>query len=452
MASPVNIVAALVVLLIPFWNIPHTIAIRYSIALLLLIAIFIFKPPWRELGRLIWLPGVWGGYLIIYTFLLSDDFQIAFKGFRGEWLKSIIFMIIGLGSGLILARAKNQARLFLVFGLASLFPILTYISLFALKAFSTQTIPFGYWGLHEHHADLGYTAIQAITFLTIFFIFFAHDKFLRILTGLSITLSIICPVLARSRAGVIFTIFTLSLNVILLLKSLTIKQLQIAKKIAAISILLILSLSFWLSSSIDAERWSGVTTRLMMGLQGNAILVNCYGTEQIEAELNVSGVDITPKIKAAIESLNSGDGARTMTARAGIELIKEFPMGMSGSKDAYATAIRTKCIEPKISMDHTHNGWIDTTLSIGIPGVLIYASLMIMFIIFSLNHLKDGNKNIRAWAVSLLSLSLIWSLRAIFDSVQRDQMLEIQSFFLTLAMACVIGLKANSPYHNNPRI
>jgi O-antigen ligase len=123
-------------------------------------------------------------------------------------------------------------------------------------------------------------------------------------------------------------------------------------------------------------------------------------------------------------------------------------MGMSGSKDAYAAAIRTKCIEPKISMDHTHNGWIDTALSIGIPGVLIYAALMMVFIIFSFKLTKDKNQHIRAWATALLSLSILWTLRAIFDSVQRDQMLEIQSFFLPLAMACIIGLKSNSNGHN----
>jgi O-Antigen ligase len=446
--NPENIVATLIVLLIPFWNIPHTIAIRYSIALILLIAIFYFKPNWKVLGKFFWLPAIWIGYLLIYTFLLADNFQIALKGFRGEWLKSIIFMIIGLGSGLILSRAKDQAHLFLVFGLASLFPILTHIYLFTQKALITQSLPFGYWGLHEHHADLGYTALQTITFLTMFIIFFARNAFLRILSGLAISLSILSPILARSRAGVIFTVFALLLNVILSLKSLTSKQLQIAKKVFAIFILLILGLSFGLSSSIDAERWGGLTARLLIGFHGNPIEINCFGTQQVENELKHSGNNANPKMKAAIDSLNSGDGARTMTARAGIQLIKEFPMGMSGNKDAYAAAIRTKCVEPKINMDHTHNGWIDTALSIGIPGVLIYAALMMMFIIFSFKLTKDKNQHVRAWALVLLSLSIVWSLRAIFDSVQRDQMLEIQSFFLPLAMACIIGLKSNSNGHN----
>lgn len=447
--TPVNIISTLIVLLIPFWNIPHTIAIRYSLALILLITIFYLKPNWKELGKFLWLPLIWAGYLIIYTFLLADNFQIAIKGFRSEWLKSILFIIMGFGAGLILSKSKNQARLFLVFGLASLFPILTHIALFIHKAVTTQIIPLGYWGLHEHHADLGYTALQAITFLSIFIVFFAHNAFYRILSGLAISLSILSPVLARSRAGVIFTVFGLLLTVILSLKSLTINQLRIAKKIVIIFILLIMGLSFGLSKSVDSDRWSGITARLLIGFQGNPIEVNCFGTQQIEEELKGNGIEITQKMRAAIDSVNSGDGARTMTARAGIELIKEFPMGMSGSKDAYAAAIRTKCNEPKISMDHTHNGWIDTALSIGIPGVLIYLALMLLFFRFAYQHLKNENQFIKAWAIALLSLTILWSLRAIFDSVQRDQMLEIQSFFLPFAMACIIGLKANSNGRND---
>lgn len=446
--TPVNMISTLIVLLIPFWNIPHTIAIRYSIALILLITIFYFKPNWKELGKILWLPAIWAGYLLIYTFLIAENFQIAIKGFRSEWLKSILFIIMGFGAGLILSKSKNQARLFLAFGLASLFPILIHIALFIHKAVTTQTIPLGYWGLHEHHADLGYTALQAITFLSIFIVFFAQNTFFRILSSLAITLSILSPVLARSRAGVIFTVFALLLTVILSLKSLRIKQLQIAKKMVAISILLILGISFGLSSTIDAERWNGITTRLLTGFQGNPIEINCFGTQRMEEELTRSGIQITQKMEAAIYSVTVGDGSRTMTARAGIELIKEFPMGMSGSKDAYAAAIRTKCIEPKITMDHTHNGWIDTALSIGIPGVLIYAALMMMFIVFSFKLCKDKNQHVRAWAIALLSLSILWTLRAIFDSVQRDQMLEIQSFFLPFAMACIIGLKSNSNGRN----
>lgn len=447
--SPENIVATLIVLLIPFWNIPHTIAIRYYLALILLVTVLYLKPNWKQLRQFIWLPAIWAGYILIYTFILAEDFQIALKGFRGEWLKSILFMIIGLGAGLILSKCRNQARLFLAFGLASLFPILTHIFLFINKAIATQSVPFGYWGLHEHHADLGYTGIQAITFLTIFFISFARDILLRFLIGLSISISLLSPVLARSRAGVIFSAFALLLNVIFSIKLLTSIQLCLIKKIVAIFILLIIGLSFGLSRSVDSDRWSGITDRLLIGFQGNPIEVNCFGSQKIEEELKNNGIQITEKIKATIDSVAAGDGSRTMTARAGIVLIKEFPMGMSGSKDAYAAAIRTKCVEPKITMDHTHNGWIDTALSIGIPGAVIYLALMMLFLKFAYQHLNNENKFINAWAIALLSLTILWSLRAVFDSVQRDQMLEIQSFFLPFAMACIIGLKANSNDRND---
>ncbi len=449
--TPVDIISTLIVLLIPFWNIPHTIAIRYCLALILLISIFYFKPNWKELGKFLWLPAIWVGYLLIYTFLLAENFQIAIKGFRGEWLKSILFIIMGFGAGLILSKSKNQDRLFLAFGLASLFPILTHITLFAHKAIATKNIPFGYWGLHEHHADLGYTGIQAITFLTIYLVFFAKNLLVRLFIGISISLSILSSIIARGRAGSLFTILSLLINTFLALKYVTARDFFKYKKLLLIVSIAIVSSMAIISKNVDSDRWRGVTERLQSGFHGDALQIVCDGPSALHKSISNPNHINEDKYNKIVNDLNTGDSYRITTARAGIQLVQEFPMGMSGSKDAYAAAIRTKCLVPKIPMDHTHNGWIDTALSIGIPGVLIYAAFMSMFIVFSFNLTKDKNQHVRAWAIALLSLSILWALRAIFDSVQRDQMLEIQSFFLPFAMACIIGLKSNSNGHNGPQ-
>jgi hypothetical protein len=449
--SPENIVATLIVLLIPFWNIPHTIAIRYSIALSLLIAIFYFKPNWKELGKFFWLPAIWIAYLLIYTFLLADNFQIAIKGFRGEWLKSILFIIMGFGAGLILSKSKNQDRLFLAFGLASLIPILTHLYLFTLKAIETKTIPFAYWGIHEHHADLGYTGLQAITFLTIYFVLFTKNVTSKLLLMLLIGFSIISPIVAKSRAGIAFALLALTLSSSLSLKFSSKESLLNKRRVWGLTFIVLIVSVFFISKISDSDRWSGIFERMGSGFHGNSISIICDGPNALQNHLSIQGLPLTEKDNALIKNLGTGDSYRITTARAGIELLTEFPMGMSGTKDAYAAAIRTKCLAPKIPMDHTHNGWIDTALSIGVPGVLIYAAFMLMFIVFSFNLTKDKNQHVRAWAIALLSLSILWALRAIFDSVQRDQMLEIQSFFLPFAMACIIGLKSNSNGHNGPQ-
>ena len=446
--TPVNIISTLIVLLIPFWNIPHTIAIRYSLALILLITIFYFKPNWKELGKFLWLPVIWAVYLIIYTFVLADNFQIALKGFRSEWLKSILFMIIGLGAGLILSKSKNQARLFLAFGLASLFPILTHIVLFIHKAITTQSIPFGYWGLHEHHADLGYTGIQAITFLTIYLVFFAKGLLVRLLIGISISLSILSSIIARGRAGSLFTILTLLMNTLLALKYESARDIFKYKKILLIVSIAIVSSMTIISKNVDSDRWRGVTERLQSGFHGDALQIVCDGPSALHKSISNPNLIDNDQYNKIVNDLNTGDSYRITTARAGIQLIQEFPMGMSGSKDAYAAAIKTKCETPSIKMDHTHNGWIDTALSIGIPGVVIYFVLMIFFGYFGWANFSNPNKIVKAWGIALFSLTILWSLRAFFDSVQRDQMLEIQSFFLPLAMACIIGLKSTSNGHN----
>jgi hypothetical protein len=433
------------------WNIPHTIAIRYLTTLIILITVFYLKPDWEKLGNFLWLPGLWALYLIIYTFLLADNFQIAFKGFSGEWLKSIIYMLIGFGSGLLLSNAKKQSCLFLAFGIASFFPLLIHIFSFIQYAIASQSIPLGYWGLHKHHADLGYTAIQAITFLTLYLVFFAKELLNKILAGIGISLCLLSPILARSRAGSLFTILTLMINALLIFKFETSKEIFKYRKILLIASILVISSMTIISKNVDSDRWRGVTERLYSGFQGDAIQIICDGPLALQNSLSNPDLIHNEKYKKIVDNLNSGDSYRILTARAGIELMKEFPMGMSGSKDAYAAAIKTKCKTPSIKMDHTHNGWIDTALSIGIPGVMIYFTLMIFFGFFGWANLKSHNKTVKAWAVALFSLTILWSLRSLFDSAQRDQMLEIQSFFLPFAMSCIIGLKSNSNGHNSPQ-
>ncbi len=431
------------------WNIPHTIAIRYLTTLLILLVVVYLKPDWKKLGYFLWLPGGWVIYLVVYTLLFADNFKIAIEGFRGEWLKSIIYMAIGLGSGLLLSNVKKQSHILLAFGIASLCPLLIHVFMFAQHALASQSIPLGYWGIHEHHADLGYTAIQAITFLTLYLVFFARELLTKVLLGIVISLSILSTIIARSRAGSLFTILTLITNAFLIFKYQTSKEIFRNRNILLISSILIIAFMTVISKNVDSDRWRGVTERLYSGFQGDAIQIICDGPLALQQSLSNPDLIQNEKYKKIVDNLSTGDSYRILTARAGIELMKDFPMGMSGSKDAYAAAIKTKCETPSIKMDHTHNGWIDTALSIGIPGLMIYFALMIFFGYFGWANLKNPNKIVKAWAIALFSLTILWSLRAFFDSVQRDQMLEIQSFFLPFAMACIIGLKANSNGRND---
>lgn len=400
-------------LLIPCWNIPHTIGIRYIAAVLIsLICIANYKHIALKLNK----PQIlWIVFLLSYPIFISDWPWLTVHEFKGEWYKAIGFILIGHAVASLIKEVPSK-KIILILGVASAVPVFIFYIYFIKKYIEIGQLPYRYWGIHEHHADLGYTSIQAIFFLTIY-TFISKNKFINYLCYISIALLLITPTLIQSRSGLIFS--SLSLILAYLLSKLTYQRDQIKLSRIIVALILLTPLAFY-SIHNDPSRWQGVIDRLSVGMLGNPIEINCHGIPN----------DLNKKEGDAINSLNSGDGARIMTARAGIILSLENVWGYDGRKDAYDYAIRQKCPSPAIDMNHTHNGWIDTALSIGIVGMLLYLVLIVYYGISAWDNIKQRINN--PWSISLLSLSLIWIIRACFDSVQRDQMLELQCFFMAL--------------------
>ncbi|OZA13056.1 MAG: hypothetical protein B7Y05_10710, partial [Polynucleobacter sp. 24-46-87] len=85
----------LLFILIPLWNIPHTIAGRYICEGLLLIAVIIYKPNWRLFFSANKVLLIFFAYLLIQLLFFSTNYQQAFSNFRAEWMHFILFSIIG---------------------------------------------------------------------------------------------------------------------------------------------------------------------------------------------------------------------------------------------------------------------------------------------------------------------------------------------------------------------
>jgi hypothetical protein len=191
--------------------------------------------------------------------------------------------------------------------------------------------------------------------------------------------------------------------------------------------------------AFNPDRWGGSISRAIAGLQGDANSVFCNGTESLRNDYQSKGIPITPQIELEFSTINDGDGARVMVARSGLLLMAENPMGINGSKEAYQIAINRFCGKaPAISISHAHNGWIDTALAIVIPGALL---LLIVIINYGAQgfRLSRGSEPFNALGLALFASSFIWSLRALLDSTQRDQMLEMQAFIFPFLLALAIS-------------
>lgn len=431
------IILFLTSILITVWAIPHTIGLRYITSLVLIGLMILVKPNLAGFLKKQPILIILNLYLFIHIFFISDDFSLSIKSFNQEWLKFLIFNLLGASLGIYLSKS-NPKDLFLWLGAAFSIPLLFHIFLFLLKSVRENSIPFGYSGLSISHGDLGYTALQASIFLSIY-IFSEKVYSLKKFAGSTLLLfCFLSPYLAQSRGGLIFvflstlfvtTIFFLSQNKFFKPKTVI---------ISLIITVLICILSVKVISMSLSEKWLNIDQKIEVGLIGNPILIMCNGTEDIYSDLHEKKVPITPQLVEIINDVNAGTASRVTVARAGLQLLFENPMGLYGSKNAYQLAISSKC-EPAIKMSNTHNGWLDLALAIGLPGLVIFLLLYFNYFWVGVKAFRNKDPHLMMFGIGILATSVIWVFRGFLDATSRDQMLEMQSFCLAFFAGAIFS-------------
>jgi hypothetical protein len=425
--------------LIPLWNIPHTIAGRYTCEGILLLSVLLYKPEWRIFFQKSKLLVAFFIYLIVQLVFFSENFRLAFSNFRAEWMHFILFSIIGAGTGLLVGNEDSKKFLF-YFGTAFSVPLLIHIALFCIKAISIGKMPWGYWGINEIHGDFAYPALEAAILFSTYYLLQAKTKYERLLIVGFIAICIASPLLATSRGGVGFTFAGILFVVLSHFFLGSGKSISTNKKILVLLSVPILLLGIYKIGVIsDPNRWSGIISRVSVGLGGDPSLVYCKGIGTLEESLKAKGIEITPAVQKGLDSVVDGDGARMMAARSGLVLTLENPMGINQSKQAYQQAITSYCGGiPKIFIAHAHNAWIDTALAIGIPGAILLLLVLI-------NYAKIGylallkHPATAPYGMALFASAWMWILRGLLDSTMRDQMLEMQAFIFAALMGIILA-------------
>lgn len=427
--------------LIAIWNTPNTIAARYVFEGLLLILLITARLDWQLFFSKSKLLLVFFAYLFLQIAFFSSDFTMALRSFKSEWMHFILFSVIGAGTGLALYQKKMES-LFFYLGLAFATPLLIHIGLSIIKGISIGAVPWGYWGPNVHHADLGYAGLQASIFLTLFLLYQAKSTRAKVSTYGLLIVCIISTLIAQSRGGILFVVFSISL-ILTLHFFLRHKKNRIGLRqlIGVIALTLCAGLLIKAGISADPVRWGGMVSRALIGFHGDPASVYCNGIESLRSSIQGDGITLTPKIDAAIKSVEDGDGARIMAARSGLMVLMDHPMGINGSKEAYQMAITEFCGKPPaIFISHTHNGWIDTALAIGIPGALL---LLLIMMNYCLAGYRARYLSIQAnpYGIALFASAVIWILRGLLDSTLRDHTLESQAFVLAFLFSYVLSQK-----------
>lgn len=418
--------------------ISHTIALRNTLlAVLLIIALWtgwherkIFK-TWR-VSRAPWPILLWAAYLIAFPELSADP-AVAWASFWGQWGKGLMAMLAGATVAWWAAKSGFGSIHTLAIG-ASV-PILLYACMFAWKTVSTGIIPWGYTGIEEHHGILGYASAQAALLLSVAWISGKGRN--RTLTLLLMMMTISSMVTVRSRGGLVFSLLAVVLVFAVSLRNSSPERRRVIA-VAALVLTLFAGAAALLAVRSDA-RWHGLSDRLSAGWLGDALTIHCEGYKSIEDEITerYGSGDSAKRVK---DSIVDGDGIRVIMLRGAVSLLRDHPWGLDGSRSSFQKRLLEICAEPTGNMSHSHNGWLDTGLAIGLPGALLYLLVFFYFLRVGLRAIDRGTPDAYSWGVVLVSTSIFWVLRASVDSCFRDHMLQMQGFLLAYAAAAVYSL------------
>ena len=368
---------------------------------------------------------LWAVYVCLFPFF-SELQAEAFYNLWTIWFRSLMALAVGAGVAIVLFGGQQRGTA-LQLGLVTFFPILVHLSLVGWKFFETSAIPWRYWGRETHHADLGYAAGQAVVLLSAALLADRARRSVWVVTLMGA--SFLSLIVARSRGGIVFAF--VGLVFVLVASVLGSSRGRRPRMLFGLLVVLGVAIAVIGLAVKNDARWLYMADRLSAGFHGDALKIQCEGAQRVEAEL-IAKYGEGSRTRDLIASVADSDGARTVLMRAGLTLALDHPWGLDGSRQAFNKRLKEHCANPAIQMAHTHNGWLDTALALGWGGAVLYAWILINFLMFGMTRL-DARGNVSEWALVLVALSGFWILRGFFDSVYRDHQLEMQGFVLAYA-------------------
>ena len=428
----IGVMAALYLAVLPM---SKTMALRNS-ALCLLLIFLVFR-DFRSLQR-IRLPVpilLWVGYLLLFPFI-ADSSDAAVESVLGQWGRGCLAMLAGAGVARIYCGKRSGGAISL--GVISAFSVLLHLGLAFGRGWETSSIPWGYWGREMHHADLGFAAGQAVILLVASMCASRNRMW-----PLVISVILACffsMALAQSRAGLIFCLIAVALVIVpVYLRRNADHRMRM---LSGLVVMLFAGAAVLALAISEDVRWRKMSTQLSAGLLGDAIKIECEGLASVTSQVTTQygqGADA----EHVIEGMRDGDAARVVLLRAGIDLAIMHPWGSDGSRQAFQKLLKKECANPSISMSHTHNGWLDTALSLGWIGAVLYLAVLGYFLRMGIARLRQ-TAPLNEWVLVLIALSLFWILRGFTDSIFRDHMLEMQGFMLFYAAVALTNQSSES--------
>jgi hypothetical protein len=414
----VDIQSLVLAVLILVWSIPHTIGVRNSAGIFLLLTAFPFLiKDLRTHGihrefKIFWgLLFVLSTWIVLQAVTISPEPMWALNEARGQWDTTLLFALLAMSLGSIHTNRDQLLRV----AVFVLMVLTAYYVLEGLKQWHyTGEISTRRVGLHDSPVLQSYLNALLMAFLIgDLYVSFFKGKRTFLSLPLSLTLGLIAMVafatyLTRIRLGVIGIVALLLSGGLLLLARKNLKAFLVSLFIfSSAGTLFVFHYN-------DDARWARLfqTVELAVDIDGNRAWVG-DGTQR-------------PKLADGSDPGNS-NYERIAWATAGIHMILENPLGVGYGRNSFGHEGQREYGLKNLG-HHSHSGLIDWTLAVGFPGLLLWLGFNAYLLILSAKAGFGEKKDPLAVALFLITTSALY--RSAVDSTLRDHLLQMNMFFM----------------------
>lgn len=416
--------AIIALMILSVWPVPHTIAIR-NILLILgsLMALFILWNKRRLLTLKKTLPTVFilifFAWLIFHYFFLSMDPSAQLKELQSTWLRAFMGGLIAFSLAILLP-LNQKWRVCLYLGVLA--PVIIYLYSYSqVVILSKQILHFGFTGLVGHKIVLGYVGILFTAISLGIFSFWSRFNqkmtFIQLLGGLLLVIGIAASlasfVFVNTRNGIgAFVILVLMWALVYLYQSTKSK-----KYLLPTFFVIILTPLFYVAIqkhlTMNIHQWGPLLADIKVGYQIDKF--DHWQNNSKGYPLNELGTVV-----------NVSTYERTAWATAGLRYLSQNPMGAGLLADSFRKMGATNGIESH-SLRFTHSGWIDLTLAVGIPGILLLFLSMLSSLYWAMKRHSEL-ASVTVWL--LVAIAIYWLIAELATNKHFVEMLIFMLVFL----------------------
>ncbi|MBT8562143.1 hypothetical protein G6717_06115 [Polynucleobacter paneuropaeus] len=432
-------------LLYGIWALPQTILVR-NICLILGAVIGLYQIyAYRKLFKLsenfpILLLLALFGWMTFHLFFLGDNYAMQLEEYKSVWKRSFLVLIFAFGFGLSIAKSESKVQKlsWIIFYLGLMMPIFIYLLKFTLTQLG-RIYEFdapAYWTLYQSNgssspyyiaktAYMGFCApvlaismgqlyvqlkkglwvnlwnlVYLVNIFTIFFIFYKENVKNGILYGF------------------IFTLIFLGL--------ISFKTFKVVPIKTGIFILLVISFcGIFVGKHVEENRsWQTLYADAKIAIQTDRYQNWKYG-DDMGYPLNEYG-----------ERVSVTNYERIAWFFTASRLVAQYPLGYGLIERSFRQ--RGNQLWPGSRLSQSHSGWLDLSLGIGVPGILLILGVLLMNL-KALSQVKAREEFLETWATmafwALLCFLLIWCTTEISQKVFFEELI----FFLALAAGLMLG-------------